>query len=329
MLADKDAAVVDELVGGFLLESLVIPGAGKGHFHRDAGANAAGAKEEGGVAGLDFGIGVRTDIAHLGFFGGDVAVFDHLIELETGSNTGEVTAFIDGGESIVEVAQTFGVGLHTGAGNKLHFRELLGGGESEGLMAEAVGDDEIAAGVNQLGGGVIAGLGLGDVRLHHDLIVGKAELSGSGFRGVDEVEVVGGVFIVQEDESNLDVFGIGSGGLGLAGGGGGLFRGLFRRGAAGAQADAQRQREQESDKLFHVFFPPVIFLVFYRNISAGKPEECKKNSGDRLTVSANERQTKQKKTALLFVDSPVIYGDRVETSKPYHLIYIDRYEIFI
>ena len=163
----------------------------------------------------------------------------------------------------MEVAQTFGVGLHTGAGNKLYFREILGGSESEGLVTEAVGDDEIAAGVNQLGGGVIAGLGLGDVRLHHDLIVGKAELSGSGFRGVDEVEVVGGVFIVQEDESNLDVFGIGSGGLGLAGGGGGLFRGLFRRGAAGAQADAQRQREQESDKLFHVFFPPVSFLVFY------------------------------------------------------------------
>ena len=23
------------------------------------------------------------------------------------------------------------------------------------------------------------------------------------------------------------------------------------------------------------------------------------------------------------IDSPVIYGDRVETSKPYHLIYID------
>ena len=28
-------------------------------------------------------------------------------------------------------------------------------------------------------------------------------------------------------------------------------------------------------------------------------------------------------SSVLFIDSPIIYGDRVETSKPYHLIYID------
>ena len=27
---------------------------------------------------------------------------------------------------------------------------------------------------------------------------------------------------------------------------------------------------------------------------------------------------------LFCIDSPIIYGDRVETSKPYHLIYIER-----
>jgi len=311
VLADKDAAVVDELVGGFLLESLVIPGAGEGHFHRDAGADAAGAEEEGGVAGLDFGIGERTDIAHLGFLGGDVAVFDHLVELETGSDTGEVAAFIDGGESVVEVAQTLGVGLDTGAGNKVHFGELLGSGKSEGLMAEAVGDDEIAAGVNQLGSGVIAGLGLGDVGLHHDLIVGETDLGASGFRSVDEVEVVGGVFIVQEDETDLDVLGSGSG-FGLAGGGRGLFRGSiggrrsfggrggFGLSAAGAQADAQRQSEQQSNELFHVFFPPVIFCFFYCYclFPPASRKKAKRNCGNRSTASANERKTKQKKTLL-------------------------------
>ncbi len=305
MLADEDAAIVDELVGGFLLKSLVIPGAGEGHFHRDAGADAAGAEEEGGVAGLDFGIGERTDIAHLGFFGGDIAVFDHLVELETGSDTGEVTAFIDGGKSVVEVAQTLGVGLNAGAGNKLHFGELLSGGKSEGLVAEAVGNNKIAAGIDQLGSGVVAGLGLGNVGLHHDLIVRETELGGSGFRSVDEVEVVGGVFIVQEDETYLDV--LGSGGCtGLTGGGGSLFRGSFggRRGfrlsAAGAQADAQRQSEQQSNELFHVFLSSSNFLVFYCYclFPPASRKKAKRNCGDRSTASANERQTKQKRTLL-------------------------------
>lgn len=45
-------------------------------------------------------------------------------------------------------------------------------------------------------------------------------------------------------------------------------------------------------------------------------------------VSANA-QPEAQRAPEKHIDSPVIYGDRVETSKPYHLIYIDRYEIFI
>ena len=33
--------------------------------------------------------------------------------------------------------------------------------------------------------------------------------------------------------------------------------------------------------------------------------------------------------AMLTIDSPILYGDRVETSKPYHLTYIDQYSILV
>ena len=125
-----------------------------------------------------------------------------------------------------------------------------------------------------------------------------------------EVEVVGGVFIVQEDETDLDVLGTGSG-FGLAGGGRSLFRGGFGSGSiggrgsfglstAGAQADAQRQSEQQSNELFHVFFPPVIFCFFTVTVlfPPASRKKAKRNCGNRSTASANERKTKQKKTLL-------------------------------
>ena len=42
---------------------------------------------------------------------GDVTVGDHVIELHTGGNASQVTALIDGGEGVVVVVQTLGVGL--------------------------------------------------------------------------------------------------------------------------------------------------------------------------------------------------------------------------
>lgn len=71
-----------------------------------------------------------------------------------------------------------------------------------------------------------------------------------------------------------------------------------------------------------------MFFLLLLFISAGKPEESKKKL--REPVNGLRKRTKNKaeeNAALSLVDSPVLYGDRVETSKPYHLIYIDRYEI--
>ena len=40
---------------------------------------------------------MNADIIHLGFLSGELAGLDHLIQLHTGSHTGQIPAFIDGG----------------------------------------------------------------------------------------------------------------------------------------------------------------------------------------------------------------------------------------
>ena len=269
MLGQEDAAAADELGGAFLLKGRVVPGVGEGHFHRGAGADVADAEEEGGEAGDDFGVGERADVADLGLLGGDLAALDHLVELQTGGDAAQETALIDGGESVVVVGQADGVGLGAGGVAELDLGEFLGGLDQEGLMAEGVGEDEVAAFVNELGGGVVALLAFGNAGLEQVL---DAQLLAGFLRRVDEVEVVGGVLVVQEDEAGLDggsggrfgSGGLGGGGLGSGGfrggslGGGGGGRGL----AAGAEGEHHHEREEHSDDFFH--FVLSFFYSAYR-----------------------------------------------------------------
>ena len=237
VLADELAAAGDELVGSFLLEGLIVPGAGEGDVHGHARAHGLGAQIERGVAGDDFRIGEGADVAHLGLIGGEFTGLDHLVELHTGSDTGEVAAFIDGGERIVVVAELLGVGLGAGGVAELHLREILGGLDHEVLVAEAVGEDDVAAGVHELGRGVVALLALGDVGLNDVLILAQAGVLAGSLRGVDEVLVVGGVLVMQADEADLDLALGFVAALGLA--------------AAGAQCEHHDEREQHRNELFH------------------------------------------------------------------------------
>ncbi len=82
---------------------LVIPGAGVGDFHGGSGADGASAQEEGGVAGDNLGIGEGANVADQPGQGVILPAADHLVQLETGGNTGQVAALIDGGESVVKV----------------------------------------------------------------------------------------------------------------------------------------------------------------------------------------------------------------------------------
>ena len=237
VLADELAAAGDELVGSFLLEGLIVPGAGEGDVHGHGRAHGLGAQIERGVAGDDFRIGKGADVAHLGLVRRELAGLDHLVELHTGSDAGEVAAFIDGGERIVVVAELLGVGLGAGGVAELHLREILGGLDHEVLVAEAVGEDDVAAGVHELGRGVVALLALGDVGLNDVLILAQAGVLAGSLRGVDEVLVVGGVLVMQADEADLDAGGVFVAVLGLA--------------AAGAQCEHHDEREQHRNELFH------------------------------------------------------------------------------
>ena len=237
MLADELAAAGDELVGSFLLEGLIVPGTGEGDVHGHGRAHGLGAQIERGVAGDNFRVGEGADVTHLGLIGGEFTSLDHLVELHTGSDTGEVAAFIDGGERIVVVAELLGVGLGAGGVAELHVLELLGGLDHEVLVAEAVGEDDVAAGVHELGSGVVALLALGDVGLDDVLVLAQAGVLAGSLRGVDEVLVVGGVLVMQADEADLDLALGFVAALGLA--------------AAGAQCEHHDEREQHRNELFH------------------------------------------------------------------------------
>ena len=238
VLADELAAIGDQLLSAFLLQSLIVPAAGEGNFHGGSGADRASAQEERGVAGDNFRIGESTDIADLSLILGKLAGIDHLVELHTGGNTGQVTALIDGGEGIVIVGQLIGVSAGAGGVAELDIGILLGGVDHEGLMAEAVGEDDVAAILSQVASGVVALLALGNVGLEDVVSIGQTQILDGRFSGVDEVEVVGGVFVVQGDEADLDL---------------GLVRVVFLL-AAGEQAQSHDQGEEQCQELFHSIF---------------------------------------------------------------------------
>ena len=103
------------------------------------------------------------------------------------------------------VGKAFGVGLGAGGMAELNLGELLGSLNQEGLVAKGIGKDEVAAFVDELGGGVIALLAFGNTGLEQVL---NTQLLAGFLGGVDEVQVVGGVLVVQEDKAGLDGDGV-------------------------------------------------------------------------------------------------------------------------
>ena len=129
--------------------------------------------------------------------------------------------------------------MGSGAGRvaELDIRELLGGLDHEILMAEAVGEHDAAAGVNQLGGGVVALLTLRNTGLDNVLVFAQAQIGARSLGGVDEVLVIRGVFVVQADEAHLEIRVGAAGIVGLA--------------ATGAQCKHHDQGQQHCYILFH------------------------------------------------------------------------------
>ena len=202
MLADKDAAVFDECFRSGFLRRFVIPAAGVTDFHGHRGADGLCAEIEGGVAGDDFRIGERADIAHLRPFRGDFARFDHLVELVARDDTGEITTFINGGKTVVIVLDTVGVRLGAGGVCKLDLGEFPRRSDDVILMTEAVRENDVAALIHKVDCRIIACRTLGDTGLDDDsdlLLLRKVSC------GVDEVLVIGAVLVMQADHTERDV----------------------------------------------------------------------------------------------------------------------------
>ena len=205
MLGNQLAAALNECVRSFLLCCLVVPGVGVTNVHGSGGAYGASAKEEGGVAGNNLCIGECADVTDLCLCCGNVAGKNHRIELQTCSNTCEVTALVDSSEGVVEVSKGGGVGLGTRCVAELHGGEVLCCLDHVLLMTEGVCKYHLAALVNQVSSGLVASLALRHVVLHDDLSIRQAKRLGCFECGNDEVLVVGGVLIMQADEAHLQV----------------------------------------------------------------------------------------------------------------------------
>ena len=144
------------------------------------------------------------------------------------------------------VAQALGVGAGAGGVAELHVGELLGSLDHIVLVTEGVGEDDVAAVIGQLSGLVIALLALGNVG---DDLVLHAQLLAGFLSGVDEVQVIGGVLIMEHDEADLKV-GSGLGGsigLGLVSFG----RIIALSAAAGGKGEDHRETQEQCKKLLH------------------------------------------------------------------------------
>ena len=127
------------------------------------------------------------------------------------------------------VGKTLGVGTGAGGVAELHIRALHGGLDHVVFMTEGVGEDDVAAFIDQVHGGLVALLTLRDADLVDIL---DAELFAGGLGGLHEVEVIGGLLIMQENEADFDFLG-------------------FSGGSGDSQGEDHDQSKRERDDLFH------------------------------------------------------------------------------
>ena len=154
------------------------------------------------------------------------------------------------------VVQVVGSALVAGGVAELHVGVVGSGLLHVLLVAEGVGEDGVAAGVQQLVDGVGAGGVLRDVGLHDDLgIIVHAVLLAGFLHAVDVVLVVGVSSLTDQDQADLQVAGGDGGGAVAAAGCGGvtLRAGAGVAAAAGGQAQGQSTgHEQSKNTLFHL-----------------------------------------------------------------------------
>ena len=281
MLTDQNTAAVHQLDRAFFFSFLIIPGTGEDDVHGDFRNDGTNAEEEGRVAGNDLCIGERADVADLELVFGDLAVVKHLLELHARRDARKITAFINRRKRIVVVREILGVCLGAGCMAELNVREFLRRLDHEVLMTEAVRENDLAAGVRHVCCGLVALFALGDVGLDDVVALRNAERRARALCRIDEVQVVGGVFVMQADKADLDVqpcFGLSLRfilrlGLSLRFCG----RRLFLR-LAGKQGRDHQQAKNDSKKSLHVSLRNLFCIAVFEHISVLQPSNLYKKN---------------------------------------------------
>ena len=204
MLGDQDAVVSDQLLGSLAFLRDIKPAVGVLNFHSCGRAYASCAEEEGCESGDNLSIRISADITDLSLLSCDLAAIDHLVELETGNNTGDITSFIDSSEIVVHVLKACHSSLVAGSVAELYVRILFRCADHIVLVTEAVCEYDLAALLSKVCSRVKAGLVLRDVGLLDDLLVGKSE---SLFHLLDALHVglcVAFVLITDIDHADFD-----------------------------------------------------------------------------------------------------------------------------
>ena len=282
MLTDDDAAAGHKGLSGLVLLIEIEPGGGVHNVHMSLGNDGLDAEEERGVAGNDLRIGVSADVADVGI--GNGAGVHELLELHTGDDAGDVTGLIGVGEDVDDVAELTYVGGIAGSRNEDDVGELLSGLHHIGLMTVAVGEDDVAAGVDELSRSIIAGSVFGNDVLPGHLILIDAKLRHGGLEALDMSIGITLVLIADEYDADLerrDFVGHVVEGLFLIG--------VIAGGLAGAGGERKYHYSAQNDskKLLHVFLqknflvlPLCLFqlfptqnppILFYQNRSESQP----------------------------------------------------------
>ena len=138
MLADQDTSVRDQCICTFFFEVKACPAVCVFNFHSYGWAYALSTKIERSISGNNLCIWECTNITHLAVIFCNCAVFDHLIQFETGNNTGYITSFINICKIVVHIGKSACCCLSSCCMAELYVRILSCCFKDIGLMTEAV-----------------------------------------------------------------------------------------------------------------------------------------------------------------------------------------------
>ena len=212
VLADQCAAVSDQSISGLFFKCLICPGAGIFYFHGDIREFAAKAKQEGGITGDHFCVGVSADISDL-----DGAVFCivlflelsvgfHFRQLHSGYDARYITGLVNGGEIVVHVFQSGKGCLITGSMAELYIRILFSSFDHVIFVAEAVCKNDLTSLICKIHGLFSAGLILGNIEDLDNLVIFQSE---SFFHPFDTQHMsvsITFLLVADVDDTNFEIF---------------------------------------------------------------------------------------------------------------------------